>query len=1195
MKTLHAILTLALAFTTAGAAFYGNQSEIRWKTAETSHFVYHYPSGYTSHAEQVAAVGEAVYDSVTGRYPHKLSRVHVSLFNSLYSNGLAIPSENSLNLWLTNWDFKLRSSHTWLSDVVTHEFSHLVSIEDGSKLPPSLYGLQVSFGDYYNERSRTDWMLVLPFTLQPLWFAEGTAQYESERMGFDSWDTHRDMLLRVATLADSLLPLSKMHSFDESALYSELGPYTQGFSLVRYIAETYGDDAVPKIWTDLSKPYRATLSGAIKSVTGISEDSLYANWKAHLKEHYGAELEKLGELVEGEKLSAGAFYQDFPVVAGGYVYGISNFGGAWFDGGVFKMPTDPDSIFAVNEGEGESEEEAGNSEAEDVSDILADSLDMELENTVDMAAFADTAFELKKIWVDKGISVREVEGRGPLLAFVSYQNRNKHGRASFDIFVSDTAKNLAEVTHLLDAVYPDISPNGKRVVFARREANTTKFILSVAEIPEDLNGKATEQTDLWAPPDSLPYFNLYSPKWSPSGAQIVFGFFDDKTRGLAMVDSGGKHFRVLTEAGIDARDAAWLSDTKLVYSADRNGIFNLYVMNLESGESYPITNVVGGAFTPAVDSGAIFYVGYDEDGFSLYRLPRAQAESNASDFEGLFDTTWVFPASVPFARRNETLFEALFFRRASSANAHASEFQNCLLAGIFPGLATALNTNQTLPHPRVSIKEGKLATLDSLLELRKRDTEPDFPDPHLKLAGERLKNGHEPPQIPGDISLAGNERSYKPIPTIPLFVPLVSLEEKSPDFTVHGEGELLAKIGLAVLLSDPLRKNLVEAGALIEVTNGFDYIDGGLNPDKEYDFFAMWQNNSTPVTFEVGYSFSNLTSKDTVRYEDPRSYGDSIGVSNYAVELQGVYGNAGYSLFKEGDTLVASVGYDWANFNLYEDDFEWTYHKRFSAAALFGFYGDLPGDGESKASGRGNGIELGYSFSSAELYRSGTFSETFVVNSNGTIEPIYRDFKLHEFSLTMFGSLENPLHQGARLAAGGTITGILHWQSDDSDTLDSYYYHPVFLEGYPLLYTTEDYNRSGTKTAKAELHYLFPIYDDWRKSLWLFETRDFYIDVFAQVGAAWYSEWFDFSKFKKRDFWDRSVGLEFRLSNSLFHSVPFDISLTLARALDRVGENSDGSGGVKPNPIDLPLPSCISPTRIHFTIGTGLRNVWQNE
>ena len=216
------------------AGFYGNNSDIRWKTAATDHFQFIYPVEYSSHAAKVSAYAEAVYDSVVNRYHHDLpGRVSATLNNALYSNGNAIPSENSINLWLTNWDFKVRSSHGWLSDVVTHEFSHLVSIENASKFRPNLYGFQVSYSDYYNERTTQDFATMVPFTLQPLWFAEGTAQYESSRMGFDAWDTHRDMLLRVAALNDSLLTLPYMHDFSDNSLFAELGPYTQGFSLIR--------------------------------------------------------------------------------------------------------------------------------------------------------------------------------------------------------------------------------------------------------------------------------------------------------------------------------------------------------------------------------------------------------------------------------------------------------------------------------------------------------------------------------------------------------------------------------------------------------------------------------------------------------------------------------------------------------------------------------------------------------------------------------------------------------------------------------------------------------------------------------------------------------------------------------------------------------------------------------------------------
>ncbi|MFA6342271.1 MAG: hypothetical protein WCX75_05390, partial [Fibrobacteraceae bacterium] len=259
------LLTASTVFA-SGIPFYGNQSYLKWKTAETDHFIYNYPSEYTSHASTVAAYAEAVYDSVVNRYRMNPSgKINLSIHNSLYSNGNALPTENSMNIWLTNWDFKVRSSHHWLSDVITHEFSHLVSIESGSKLPPFLYGLQVSYTDYYNERSTENFLSFYPFTSQPLWFAEGTAQFESSRMGFDGWDTHRDMLLRIATLDDQILDLEYMHDFENNSLNAELGPYTQGFSLVRYIAKHYGENAIPKIWSELSRIHRVTLDAALES------------------------------------------------------------------------------------------------------------------------------------------------------------------------------------------------------------------------------------------------------------------------------------------------------------------------------------------------------------------------------------------------------------------------------------------------------------------------------------------------------------------------------------------------------------------------------------------------------------------------------------------------------------------------------------------------------------------------------------------------------------------------------------------------------------------------------------------------------------------------------------------------------------------------------------------------------------------
>jgi WD40-like Beta Propeller Repeat len=66
--------------------------------------------------------------------------------------------------------------------------------------------------------------------------------------------------------------------------------YDHGFGLVRYIAQTYGDDAIVKINAHLGDWNRLTIDGAIKDVTGKTGKQVYEDWKVALKKRYDAEL-----------------------------------------------------------------------------------------------------------------------------------------------------------------------------------------------------------------------------------------------------------------------------------------------------------------------------------------------------------------------------------------------------------------------------------------------------------------------------------------------------------------------------------------------------------------------------------------------------------------------------------------------------------------------------------------------------------------------------------------------------------------------------------------------------------------------------------------------------------------------------------------------------------------------------------------
>ena len=1126
--------------------FYGNNSDIHWKAAGTDHFNFIYPAEYSSHASKVSAYAEAVYDSVVSRYHHDLpGRVNATLNNALYSNGNAIPSENSINLWLTNWDFKIRSSHGWLSDVVTHEFSHLVSIENASKFKPSIYGLQASYTDYYNERTTQDFATLIPFTLQPLWFAEGTAQYESSRMGFDAWDSHRDMLLRVAALNDSLLTLPYMHDFSDNSLFAELGPYTQGFSLVRYISKKYGEDAMPKIWHEMYKYHRMTLDGAIKKVLGISEQQLYDNWKKEITDAYKAQRDSLGTLVEGTKMTEGSFWQDFPIVAGKTLYGVSNFGGLWFDGGLFKMPLD-------KKDSSQKDEVIDGIEIGEIT-VENDSED----STIEIGDYAKHGFKLKKAWLDKGIDVHEDSIQGPILAYVSYQNRDKEGHAHFDIAVSDTSKKMISVTYLADAVYPAIDAQGTSIIFAMREPYSTRFKLAKVPYPKDINDYTSEDpVDIYVPDAKFDYYNIYSPKFSPDGKRIAFGFFDDVTRGIAIIDSDGNNFKIVSTEGFDERDVNWLDNNRIIFASNRNGIFNLIEKDLTTGAETPLTNVVGGAFTPVLAGDTLYFTEYDKDGFSLYKMPYSTVPM-------INDTT------VSITERDSTI-----------------------------QIADSSCVSDTTVRDSTSDSTSVVCTpivRDSVIKVADTThTVTQKPAPAaITLRGTPLEKVQKPIEI-ADIEFAGIERDYKPIPNIPLFVPMLVFSENAPDLTVFGDGKLKVKAGLAAIISDALKKNTVQIGLLLELGNGIDYINGdGLNPEQEKEFFVSWENKSTPIDLSLSYTYANYTSKDTLRDEGAGANNkDSILDSHYAIPMQAIMAGAGYSIFKSIDTLQVAVGYDWANFNFYESNFDWTYQKRLSLLVALGLYGDHAEGAE--ITGQGNGMRLYLQSSNSDLYRPGTFAESFTINENGKITPKYRNFHINEVGLNLYGSIQSPL-TGARLAAGGKIAGIYKWSTDaKQDTRVSYSYDALFLEGSPYLRNAENYTLAGMRTAIAELHYLFPVYDDWRKSAWIFETRSFYVDLFSQMGAAWNGKWFDTDKLTDHRFWDRSVGLTFRMSNRIFYGTPFDISLTLARGLNRIGEDDNLEGGQKLSPIDVPgIPESIAPTRIKFSIGMGFVNSWQ--
>lgn len=276
------------------------------RSVETAHFRLHYPEKLRPYAERIAQISEAVHDTLSRRYGIDLKHTtEIVIENSLLATGYANPATDRIAISVTDWGFTLRSQHDWLRNVVTHEYSHILSLARGAKVPGWLFGVILSYSDQPGEMVQKNGALVAPFRSIPVWFSEGTAQYETERLGFDCWDAHRDMILRRAVLDSALFSLSEMGQFAElREIDLERAPYTQGFALVRYIAERWGDEAIVQIWRKSAEWNWGGFAGAVKSTTGYTPEELYDEWKK--KHHRPLSTPKRGDWNSSRGQSADA-------------------------------------------------------------------------------------------------------------------------------------------------------------------------------------------------------------------------------------------------------------------------------------------------------------------------------------------------------------------------------------------------------------------------------------------------------------------------------------------------------------------------------------------------------------------------------------------------------------------------------------------------------------------------------------------------------------------------------------------------------------------------------------------------------------------------------------------------------------------------------------------------------------------------
>lgn len=424
-----------------------------------------------------------------------------------------------------------------------------------------------------------------PFFRVPLWFVEGMAEY----LSLGPVDPNTAMWMRDA-VRDSKIPNIK--DLNNPKYF----PYRWGQALWAYISGTYGDDKVASLLRsaaasgDALKALSAVLHKPWKDISNDFQQSLKSQYAPILEDTTAPNQQ--GRLLISKKHNGGG--SDL------------NVSPAISPDGTHMILFSAKGLFSVDLF-------LANAETGEIGKKLTSTA---VSPTVESLGFISSAGAWSKD--GKRIAFNEIVKGHPELVI-------------YDVQAGHTVERIPRKD--LGEVYtPTWSPDGTQVAFSALVNGVTDLFVA------NLKTKAVRRltTDSYAD---------LQPAWSPDGSTIAFvtDRFQTQIPNLAYgpmqlalfhVDSG-KIDRVPGFEDGKSINPEWAPDGRSIYFvSDRDGVSNIYRVQLADGSLYQITNIQTGisgitALSPAVSvaaqSGKLVYSAFLDGGYAVYSVDSQQA------------------------------------------------------------------------------------------------------------------------------------------------------------------------------------------------------------------------------------------------------------------------------------------------------------------------------------------------------------------------------------------------------------------------------------------------------------------------------------------------------------------------------------------------------------------------------------------
>lgn len=583
-RTLLGIMVSASLSTTAAAAPVGwDEAGKEWLSQQSAHFSVHFVEGHEQSAARVLDIAERVRrEQLPFFQSAPQARTEIVLVDDFdFSNGWATPLPFAqIRLFMSPPEDggDLATSDDWLHLLIRHEYAHIMHMELATGVPKVLQ-------DVFGRQA-----FFFPHALTPSLLLEGLAVYleTNEELGYGRLQSSQyAMKMRMEVASGDLKDLEQV------AVANREWPlgyqYLYGAYFIQYLSETYGEEKVQAFLTGYSRriiPY-FLLNRTARQSFGKDFNALWLDFQAYLEKEFAPQLAQLKQhSVSGKEVGkeTGKELQPTPYL---------------------QVVAHSQSGLLVNRNNGEDRPEIATLDPENG--------------------------EWTSLTASKDITAMSSHPQSGLAAsrLVHYAD----GRSYNDLFLYRDGQwqQLTERQRFRNVRW---MPDGKQLIASRKVAGVSElWLVDVQSIDQ-----AQAPVRIWRG-DSETVLGTFD--ISPTGNDLVAAVKRPRQGwNLEMLSLDSKTWQPITDTKAAESSPSYLPDGRILYSADYEGVFDVYVLDQSRGEVEQWTRELGGALRPVWQPGTgLVYQAYETEGYQLRYLPtpRVLSTQPIETLQGRYD------------------------------------------------------------------------------------------------------------------------------------------------------------------------------------------------------------------------------------------------------------------------------------------------------------------------------------------------------------------------------------------------------------------------------------------------------------------------------------------------------------------------------------------------------------------------------